>query len=93
MNPNDLVDRDAYDALDHWVNYYALTASEQVNNFDYEGLFIDSAGHRLWSGAVYGMLPEGYNNVNWRKDRSEALKFIKSYLPDKMVIFNGLQLI
>ena len=90
MDGSDLVSRDRPDALNHWVNYYAATAAEQVKKFDYDGLFIDSAGHRLWRGAVFGKMPDGYSSVNWRNDRRRSLKFIKSYLPEKVVIFNGL---
>ncbi|MHA1652013.1 MAG: putative glycoside hydrolase [Candidatus Helarchaeota archaeon] len=90
MNGSDLVDRDAPDALNHWINYYAITASEQVHEYNYDGLFIDSAGHRLWSGAVYNLMPDDYSDKNWREGRYRALEFIKSYFPDKIVVFNGL---
>ena len=90
MDGNDLVDSTAADALNHWVNYYAVTASEQVHAFDYDGLFIDSAGHRLGRGAVYGVMPWDYSPDTWRDGRYAALRFIKAYLPDKTVIFNGL---
>ena len=90
MDGGDLVDKDDPDALNHWVNYYAVTASKQVHEFDYDGLFIDSAGHKLSKGAVRGLMPDDYSDEKWRDDRYKALKFIKSYLPDKIVVFNGL---
>ena len=90
MDGTDLVDSAAADAMDHWVNYYAVTASTQVYLYDYDGLFIDSAGHMLSEGAVNGVMPWDYNANTWRDGRYKALSFIKSYLPDKTVIFNGL---
>ncbi len=90
MNGADLVDATSPDALTHWVNYYAVTAAQQVYEYGDEGLFIDSAGHKLWRGAVYGKMPDGYTDAAWRDARYKALKFIKKYLPDKIVIFNGL---
>ena len=90
MDGADLVDSTAADAMDHWVNYYAVTASTQVYSFDYDGLFIDSAGHKLSGGAVNGVMPWDYDDDAWRDGRYAALSFIKSYLPDKTVIFNGL---
>ena len=47
MNGTDLVDKNNSDVLNHWINYYAVTASEQVHGFDYDGLFIDSASHKF----------------------------------------------
>jgi len=61
MNPNDQVDPDNSDALDHWINYYAVTASEQVYANNYDGLFIDSASHQLHPGAVRGKMPDDYD--------------------------------
>ncbi len=90
MDGNDLVDSTAADALNHWVNYYAVTASSQVHAYNYDGLFIDSAGHKLSQRAVYGVMPWDYSPETWRDGRYAALNFIKSYLPDKIVIFNGL---
>jgi len=90
MDGSDLVEKTAPDALNHWVNYYAATASDQVNSFNYDGLFIDSATHNLWSGAVYNFMPDNYSSVKWREGRYRALEFIKSYFPDRIVIFNGL---
>jgi len=90
MDGNDLVDRDAPDALNHWINYYAETASEQIYQYNYDGLFIDSAGHRLWSGAVYNLMPDDYSDNDWRDGRYRALEFIKSNFLDKIVVFNGL---
>ena len=90
MNGEDLVDTTAVDVMDHWINYYAVTASTQVKNFNYDGLFIDSAGHQLGEDAVYGNMPWNYSPDKWRDGRYAALSFIKSYLPDKTVIFNGL---
>ena len=90
MNPNDLVDPSASDAMDHWINYYAVTASRQVYEYNYDGLFIDSASHKLSPGAVNGVMPDDYDPQTWRDGRVAALKFIKSYLPDKSVVFNGL---
>lgn len=90
MNGSDLADRNAPDALNHWVNYYAITASEQVHEYNYDGLFIDSASHRLWPGAVYNLMPDDYSDKDWRDGRCRALEFIKSYFPDEIVVFNGL---
>ena len=90
MDGNDLVDISIPDAMKHWVNYYAVTASGQVIAFGYDGLFIDSAGHKLSPGAVYGIMPWDYSDESWRDGRYAALSFIKSYLPDNQVIFNGL---
>ena len=90
MDGNDLVDSTAADAMNHWVNYYAVTASSQVYSYDYDGLFIDSAGHKLSESAVFGIMPWDYSSDTWRDGRYAALQFIKSYLPDKTVIFNGL---
>jgi polyhydroxybutyrate depolymerase len=90
MDGADLVDSDDPDALNHWINYYAVTASEQVYTLGYDGLFIDSASHKLWPGAVYGLMPDGYSDDGWRDGRYAALEFIKSYFPDKLVVFNGL---
>ena len=90
MDGNDLVDSTAADAMNHWVNYYAVTASSQVYSYDYDGLFIDSAGHKLGESAVFGIMPWDYSPETWRDGRYAALQFIKSYLPDKIVIFNGL---
>lgn len=90
MDGSDLADRNAPDALNHWVNYYAVTASEQVHEYNYDGLFIDSAGHRLWPGAVYNLMPDDYSDKDWRDSRYRALEFIKSYFPDEIVVFNGL---
>lgn len=90
MDPNDMVAADSPDAVDHWINYYAETASEQIYKYGYDGLFIDSASHRLWKGAVIGGMPDDYNEVKWRQGRAASLAFIKSYLPDKQVVFNGL---
>jgi len=90
MDGKDLVDSLAADAMNHWVNYYAVTASDQVHTYDYDGLFIDSAGHKLGEGAVNGIMPWDYSPDTWRDGRYAALSFIKTYLPDKKVIFNGL---
>ena len=90
MDPNDMVDPGDPDAMNHWINYYAVTAAEQIYQYDYDGLFIDSAGHRLWTGAVRGKIPDDYDDERWRQGRASALEFIKSHLPDKSVVFNGL---
>ncbi len=90
MDPGDMVDSAAPDAMQHWINYYAVTAAQQVQEYNYDGLFIDSAGHKLNPGAVYGKMPDDYNAETWRADRAASLKLIKSYLPNKAVIFNGL---
>ncbi len=90
MDGNDLVDSTSADAMNRWVNYYAVTASSQVYSYDYDGLFIDSAGHKLGESAVFGIMPWDYSPDAWRDGRYAALQFIKSYLPDKTVIFNGL---
>jgi hypothetical protein len=91
MDGNDLVDKNAPDALDHWVNYFAVTASQQVYNYNYDGLFIDSANHILRpSWLKEGIMPWDYDSNRWRDGRYAALSFIKSYFPDKPIIFNGL---
>ena len=90
MNADDLVDADAPDAMDHWINYYAVTASEQIYEYGYDGLFIDSASHKLSESAVLGKMPDDYDAEEWYRGRVEGLAFIKSYLPDKSVVFNGL---
>ena len=90
MDSNDMVDPNDPDAMNHWINYYAVTAAEQVYQYDYDGLFIDSASHRLSPGAVNGKMPDDYDPERWRQGRVAALAFIKSYLPDKSVVFNGL---
>jgi len=90
MNPNDQVNPDDSDALDHWINYYAITASNQVYAYDYDGLFVDSASHQLRLGAVHGKMPDDYDRETWYQGRAASLAFIKSYLPDKSVVFNGL---
>ena len=90
MSPDDLVDPDDSEALSHWINYYAVKASETVCQYDYDGLFIDSAAHKITTWLGYGLLPDNYSDEAWRDARYEALEFIKSYLPDKFVMFNGL---
>lgn len=90
MNASDLVDQDAPDALNHWVNYFAVTSSNQVYGYGYDGLFIDSAGNKLWPDAVYNLMPDDYSDEKWKAGRYAALKFIRSYFPDKLVVFNGL---
>ncbi len=90
MNADDQVDPDAPDALDHWINYYAVTASQQVYQFHYDGLFMDSANHILTPRAVNGMMPDDYNDADWYRGRVDSIRLVKSYLPDKAVIFNGL---
>ncbi len=90
MNPGDMVAADAADARDHWINYYAVTASEQVYRYGYDGLFIDSASHWLNPTAVFDKMPDDYDAETWYQNRVDSLAFIKSYLPDKNVVFNGL---
>lgn len=90
MDPGDFVNPDSPDALDHWINYFAVTAAEQIYANDYDGLFIDSASHLLNQNAVSGSMPDDYDADNWYQDRVDSLAFIKSYLPDKSVMFNGL---
>ncbi len=90
MDGSDLVDPNSEDRLNHWINYYAETASSQVKDYDYDGLFIDSASHRLSPSVVNGIMPDNYSDEEWKKSRYRALKFIKSYLPNKKVVFNGL---
>ncbi len=90
MAPGDMVPPASEDARDHWVNYYALTASEQVYSFGYDGLFVDSASHWLNPRAVFGKMPDDYDPDAWYQARVEALTYVKSLLPDKTVVFNGL---
>ena len=61
MDPGDMVAAGAPDALDHWINYYAVTAAEQVYQYNYDGLFIDSASHWLNPWAVYDKMPDDYD--------------------------------
>jgi len=91
MQADDMVEPTAPDALTHWINYYAVTASQQVYEYNYDGLYIDSASHLLKSEwLVDGILPWNYSPQTWRIARYNSLKFIKSYFPDKTVVFNGL---
>ncbi len=91
MEPGDLVEPTRQDALSHWINYYAVTASQQVHDFNYDGLFIDSASHLFKEEWIEeGGMPWNYSDSAWRLARYNSLKFIKSYFPDKTVIFNGL---
>ncbi len=90
MDGNDIVEKGSKDELNHWVNYYAITASQQVYDYSYDGLFIDSASHKLSPKAVNYVMPDNYSDKKWQEGRYRALEFIKSYLPDKIVIFNGL---
>lgn len=90
MDPADFVDPSDADAMDHWINYYAVTASQQVRKYNYDGLFIDSASHRITPGVLYRKMPDNYNSTQWRNARAKSLEFIKSHLPDKLVIYNGL---
>ncbi len=90
MAPGDMVAPEAANARDHWVNYYALTASEQVHEFGYDGLFVDSASHWLNPTAVFGKMPDDYDAERWYQARVAALNYIKSLLPEKTVVFNGL---
>lgn len=90
MDGNDMVEPSEPDALTHWVNYYAITSAGQVYENGFDGLFIDSAGHRLGENAVFGIMPYNYSDDTWRDGRYAALDYIKSQLLDKTVIFNGL---
>ncbi len=90
MNPGDFVEEDAPDAMAHWINYYALTASQQVRDYGYDGLFVDSASHWLNPSAVMGVMPDDYDLSRWHDDRVRGLAYIKSKLPDRYVVFNGL---
>jgi len=85
MNGADIVDASAVDAMNHWINYYAVTASRQVYSYHYDGLFIDCASHRLWPGIVNGQMPDDYSDEAWKRARYTALAFIKGYFPDKPV--------
>ncbi len=90
MDGKDLISPDAPDATDHWMNYYAETASNQVYTYNYDGLFMDSAGHKLNTDELNDPMPWDYSSESWRDTRYTDLSFVKSYLPDKLVIFNGL---
>ena len=72
-----------------WVEYYGVTAANQIYDFDYDGLFIDSATHKLWAGSLDNM-PDGYSDEVWKENTYSALDFVKSNLIDKTVVFNGL---
>ena len=90
MAAGDMAPAGAADEREHWINYYALTAAEQVHQYGYDGLFIDSASHWLNPSAVYGQMPDDYEAEAWYQARVAALAYIKSCLPDKVVVFNGL---
>ena len=90
MDGSDLVEKGTADELNHWVNYYAITASSQVKEYDYDGLFIDCASHKIRGGTTLNKTPANYSDTKWRDDRYTALEFIKSYFPDKPVTYNGL---
>ncbi len=92
MDGGDIVDSTDPNAMNHWINYYAVTASRQVDSCNYDGLFMDSAGHKLNKDELADttQMPWDYSDSTWRDDRYVALSFVKSYLPDKTVIFNGL---
>jgi hypothetical protein len=90
MDGGDIVSASTPDATDHWINYYAVTASEQVYRYNYDGLFMDSAGHKLNSDELDDPMPWDYSSDMWRDNRYRDLSFVKSYLTDKLVIFNGL---
>lgn len=90
MAGTDMVEPNSSDALEHWINYYAVTASQQVNSYDYDGLFIDSAAHFVNPYVVSDKMPDNYDEEEWRQARIEALAYIKSQLLNKTVIFNGL---
>ena len=92
MNGMDLVDSTSADAMTHWINYYAVTAATQVYTYGYDGLFIDSASHLLRKSMLDTgeSLPWDYDARQWRLARYASLDLIKSYQPDKIVIFNGL---
>ncbi len=74
---------------DPWINYYGVTAAEQVYEYGYDGLFIDSATHKLWMGSV-SEIPDDYSDESWREGTYSALEFVKFNLLDKIVVFNGL---
>lgn len=90
MAADDIVPADDPKALNHWINYYAVTTTAQVQTYNYDGLFVDAAGHKLNASSVNGLMPNGYSDEKWRDARYEGLAMIKSYLPDNLVIFNGL---
>jgi len=90
MDGGDIVSSVSPDAITHWINYYAITASHQVDSCNYDGLFMDSAGHKLNGNELNDPFPWDYSDSTWRDDRYVALNFVKSYLPNKLVIFNGL---
>ena len=92
MDGNDLVDPDDPDAMNHWINYYAVTASNQIDSCGYDGLFVDAAAHSFSYKRLVNPdhMPWNYNEDEWREGRRQALEFIKFHLPDKTVVFNGL---
>ena len=90
MNVGDFVDADDSDALDHWVNYFAVTSAEQVYEYGYDGLYIDEATPGFSSGSVNDVIPDDCSVEDWQENIYEDIEFIKSYLPDKILIFNGL---
>ena len=92
MNGMDFVEPTSQDAASHWCNYYAVAASTQVNDNNYDGLFIDSASHLLKQSmlAEGESMPWDYDQLEWRLARYATLELTKSYLQDKIVIFNGL---
>jgi len=92
MNGYDMVEPDDPDAMDHWINLYANRSAQDVKDYDYDGLFIDSPTYTLstfWTGGLYP-LTEEYTHESYTQARYEAIAYVKSLLPDKIVIANGL---
>ena len=90
MNASDFVDPDRPDAMEHWINYYAITASQQIYSYGYDGIFIDSASHYLNPYAINNIIPDDYDENEWYNGRIEGLIYIKNQLQNKTVIYNGL---
>ncbi len=90
MNASDLVDPNRSDAMEHWINYYAITASQQIYTYGYDGIFIDSASHYLNPYEVDNIMPDDYDENEWYNGKTEGLIYIKNQLQNKTVFFNGL---
>ena len=90
MNASDFVDPNRSDAMEHWINYFAITASQQIYTYGYDGIMIDSASHYLNPYAVDNIMPDDYDENEWYNSRIEGLIYIKNQLQNKTVFFNGL---
>ena len=67
-----------------------MVSAEQVYEYGYDGLFVDSAAHILQEEILRGPLPDDYTDEDWARNRAASLAFVKEQFPDKGVGFNGL---